>query len=233
MSITRASMFFIVSFVLAAAAPAAVADEVQPNPPTGISPSAVPLQGDPPDPLGLPLDESEDQKIRKELQRRGNPDPLPPDMIGPDREPFRILPDVDDGAPSTQPVEDPDTSTEIKSAWVAWHKNLDNAIADRFSKIATKHYDKGSLTCQISYTISRAGRVTNLRLLEKSPNLLFNSSGLLVLHSMQGSPQLAFPNGSRRTVVNKVTTFFNSKTAERPSLEDGSKNQARPKTPGD
>ena len=93
MSITRASMFFIVSFVLAAAAPAAVADEVQPNPPTGISPSAVPLQGDPPDPLGLPLDESEDQKIRKELQRRGNPDPLPPDMIGPDREPFRILPD--------------------------------------------------------------------------------------------------------------------------------------------
>jgi hypothetical protein len=110
--------------------------------------------------------------------------------------------------PPKQPSNDPDAaSPELQVAWDIWHKNVAMQIYQRFDGIAQKFFHGRPLACQVAYAVTRDGRVINVRMLQKSPNIMFNSSLLLVINSMRGNPVLQFPMGSRRQVVEKTATF--------------------------
>jgi|AGTN01.2.fsa_nt_gi hypothetical protein len=110
--------------------------------------------------------------------------------------------------PPKQPSNDPDAaSPELQVAWDIWHKNVAMQIYQRFDAIAQKFFHGRPLACQVAYTVTRDGRIINVRMLQKSPNIMFNSSLLLVINSMRGNPVLQFPMGSRRGVVEKTATF--------------------------
>lgn len=104
---------------------------------------------------------------------------------------------------------DPDSSPEMQVAWDAWHKRVAAAIYDKFNTIAQAafRYSK-PLTCYVTYTVTNDGRVINVQMPQKSTNIAFNAMVLLVINSMTGQTALlAFPQGSRRTFVNKAGSF--------------------------
>ena len=103
---------------------------------------------------------------------------------------------------------DPDKSEALQLAWDAWHKRVADEIFRRFDAVAQKAFAHSRpLACRVAYTVTKDGSVDNIRVLERSPNILFNSMLLLVLKSMKGNPVLAYPPGSRRMSVEKTGTF--------------------------
>lgn len=103
--------------------------------------------------------------------------------------------------------QDPDTSNErLLLSWDEWHKRVAEAIFIRFDAYAQKAFTR-PLSCQAAYTVTRDRQITNVRLLQKSPNTVFNSMLLLVLKSMNGNPILDYPAGSQRLSVEKTGTF--------------------------
>jgi len=104
---------------------------------------------------------------------------------------------------------DPDESRELKIAWDQWHKRVGAAIYARFNFIAREQFADKPLRCRIACSITRDGRIINIRLLQKSPNLMFNSSLLMMLTSIKENSILQFPPGSRKQIVEKTIDFTN------------------------
>lgn len=103
---------------------------------------------------------------------------------------------------------DPDSSQQMQLQWDEWHKRVAESIFVRFDAYAQKAFAVSRpLACQAAYTVTRDRQITNVRVLQKSPNVVFNTMLLLVLKSMNGNPILEFPPGSRRMSVEKSGTF--------------------------
>ncbi len=110
---------------------------------------------------------------------------------------------------SAEARNDPDNSPEMQLAWDEWHKRVAAAVYDRFNSIAQAAFKYSQpLACYVTYTVTRDGRIINLNVSQKSPNVPFNAMVVLVINSISGQTDLlCFPAGSRRTVVNKAGMF--------------------------
>lgn len=137
--------------------------------------------------------------IREELPKKGDPFLASPSFERTGK-PFTTA--------STNGNEiDPDSSDPgLQEAWDLWHKRVATQVYSRFEAIARIHRDK-PLACQIGYSITRDGRIVNLRMIQKSPDPMFNSTLLVIISSMKGNPVLQFPAGSKRQIVEKTATF--------------------------
>jgi hypothetical protein len=104
--------------------------------------------------------------------------------------------------------DDPQKSAQMMLLWDAWHKRVAETIYLKFNESAQilfKHIPP--LTCQISYMVAKDGRIGNVRVLQPSVNVIFNTMLITIIRGMQGNPNLEFPPGSRRQFVEKTATF--------------------------
>jgi len=110
---------------------------------------------------------------------------------------------------SAEAKNDPDNSPEMQLAWDEWHKRVASAVYDKFNAIAQMAFKYSQpLACYVTYTVTRDGRIINVDVPQKSPNVAFNAMVVLVINSISGQTDLlCFPAGSRRTVVNKAGMF--------------------------
>lgn len=105
-------------------------------------------------------------------------------------------------------ANDPDNSQQMQVQWEMWHRRVAEAIFVRFDGVAQRAFaNSRPIACHAAYTVTRDKQITNVRLLQKSNNIVFNSMLLMVLKSMNGNPILEFPPGSRRQSVEKTGTF--------------------------
>ena len=105
-------------------------------------------------------------------------------------------------------ANDPDSSQQMQVQWELWHRRVAEAIFVRFDGVAQRAFaNSRPIACHAAYTVTRDKQITNVRLLQKSNNIVFNSMLLMVLKSMNGNPILEFPPGSRRQFVEKTGTF--------------------------
>ncbi|GEM_PF-771925 len=104
---------------------------------------------------------------------------------------------------------DPDATPEMQLAWDAWHHRVAQAIFERFNFFATKAFGTNPmLVARVAYVVTREGRITNVRLVQRSPNIMFNALILQCVKSMDGnSAVLQFPQGSQRMTVDKFGSF--------------------------
>ncbi len=106
-------------------------------------------------------------------------------------------------------ARDPDNSREMQLAWDQWHKNVAQAIYQRFMPLSNKFFEHGEpLAAIVYYSVTRDGQVTNAHLTQKSQNVIYNTLVLTVVNSLSGNNVLAFPPGSRRMSVDKSGTFM-------------------------
>ena len=111
--------------------------------------------------------------------------------------------------PRTLQAQDPESVGQMKLAWDMWHKRVAEAIYIKYNRLATVAFKRSRpLAAQVAYTVTRNGQITNVRLVQRSPNLIYNTMIFGVLKSMNGHPILAFPQGSRRMTVDKTGTFY-------------------------
>lgn len=103
---------------------------------------------------------------------------------------------------------DPDESKEMQLAWDIWHRNVAQAIFIRVQTFAGRTLPRTEpLACQVAYVVTRDHRIMNVRMLVKSPNMVYNTIVFGSINAMQGSSVLEFPQGSRRMTVEKMSTF--------------------------
>ncbi len=97
-----------------------------------------------------------------------------------------------------------------EGAWSEWHQKVEEQISRRFNKLAKEQSLPPSNTseCQVAFTITREHQISDIHLVQKSPNMFLNTMAFIVIKSMNGSPELEFPSGTSRTTVEKVLTFF-------------------------
>lgn len=113
--------------------------------------------------------------------------------------------------PPNQPPanQDPESVGQMKLAWDMWHKRVAQAIYVKYDKLVKMGFKRSRpLAARAVYTVTRDGRIINVKLVQRSNNLFFNTMIFGVLKSMNGSPILAFPQGSRRMVVEKTGRFL-------------------------
>lgn len=134
---------------------------------------------------------------------------LPPEFVPQQQQPqTSMLP------PRTLPPnlqrQDPDSSPELKIAWDEWHKRVAQAIYVRYNAMAQLAFRYSRpLEAYVSYTVTRDGRIINVQLQRKSPNIAYNTMILLVVNSISGQKDLlTFPQGSRRMTVEKGGMFM-------------------------
>jgi len=109
---------------------------------------------------------------------------------------------------SVQTNNEPDSSAEMQLLWDAWHKRVAEAIYVRFNSLAQMAFKSSPpLACQISYAVSRDGRIGNVKILQQSPNPMYNAMLIGVVNSMTSNPLLQFPPNSQRHFVEKTGTF--------------------------
>lgn len=103
---------------------------------------------------------------------------------------------------------DPDNSEDMQLAWDIWHRRVAEAIFIKVSTLAGVALKRSQpLVAQVSYAVARDGRVGNIRLNQRSSNPIYNAMIVTAIQSMQGSPLLQYPQGSRRMMVEKQGTF--------------------------
>lgn len=111
--------------------------------------------------------------------------------------------------PQQMQAQDPESVGHMKLAWDEWHKRVAESIYLKYANLAKVAFKRSQpLTARVSYTVTRNGQITNVQLVQRSPNLIFNTMIFGVLKSMNGNPILAFPQGSRRMTVDKTGTFL-------------------------
>lgn len=148
---------------------------------------------------GAPMDGMQDQGMQPPeiVPQQPRMSMMPPQMMRP-----QVMP------PALR-AQDPDSSPELQLAWDAWHRRVAAAIYERFNAMAQLAFRYSRpLAAYVSYTVTRDGRVINVQLQQKSPNIAFNTMLLLVVNSLSGQRELlAFPQGSRRMTVEKGGMF--------------------------
>lgn len=150
--------------------------------------------------LGANLDEFSGEQLT------GIPDSVPSGQAS--------NPIEDDISPQKQPSnaassKDPDSSPELQLAWDAWHRRVAEAIFQRFNFFARAAFKYSPpLAVRVSYVVTKDGQVKDVKLLEKSANVMYNGLVLQVVKSIAGDTALLqFPQGSRRQTVEKFGTF--------------------------
>lgn len=110
------------------------------------------------------------------------------------------------------PAADPDESPEMQLAWDAWHQRVAQAIFGRFNFFAKAAFHFcPPLRCRVSYVVTCNGVIKDVQLTETSNNMFFNLLVGTVLKSINGDTALLrFPEGSRRTQVQKCGLFLNN-----------------------
>jgi hypothetical protein len=117
--------------------------------------------------------------------------------------PQSILPPINGGVSS-----DPDNTEYMQLQWDLWHKRVAESIFMRFDQKAKQAFaNSPPISCQASYTVTRDGRLVNVRLLRSSNDMGYNMMLMNVLNSMNGNPLLQFPPGSQRQFVCKTGEF--------------------------
>lgn len=97
----------------------------------------------------------------------------------------------------------------MKLAWDEWHRRVAGAIYSRFNGLATTAFKQSvPMSCEVAYTVTKDRQIKNIQLLQKSPNIVFNTMVFGVVKSMNGDPLLTFPNGTARQTVDKSGTFL-------------------------
>jgi hypothetical protein len=104
---------------------------------------------------------------------------------------------------------DPDSTPEMKLLWDAWHRRVAEAVFVRYSTMANAGFaNSPPIGAIAAYSVSRDGRISNVRLNQKSPNVLYNACVLMAIQSLNGNMAiLQFPPNSRRMNVEKVGQF--------------------------
>jgi hypothetical protein len=138
--------------------------------------------------------------------------------------------DLDDfgGQSMAKPVlkgeADLDNTKAMQIAWDSWHKHVAGVVYQRFQFAAARSFaDSPPLIAKISYVVTRAGHVQNLKVLEPSIDNEFDKLVTRVVSSLDGDISLLkFPSGSRREAVEKVATFTQNLDEEgyRPATGD-------------
>jgi hypothetical protein len=109
---------------------------------------------------------------------------------------------------NSQVSMDPDNSQHMQLQWDLWHRRVAEAIFVRFDALAQRGFaNSRPISCEASYVVTSNGKITNVRLLHTSDNILFNMMLMGVLKGMDGNPILQFPPGTRRQLVSKTGTF--------------------------
>jgi hypothetical protein len=130
----------------------------------------------------------------------GIPDDLPP------QQPPQMVQQPPMQAPNPN---DPDSSPEMSLLWDAWHRRVAENIFQRFNFFAKAAFRRSPpLMSSVSYVVTRDGRIMNLQVQQKSPNVLFNVLVFQAVKSLDGDLSiLQFPQGSRRQFVPKSGVF--------------------------
>src|SRR5262249_35500208 len=124
-----------------------------------------------------------------------------------------------------------DEGPEMQVAWDAWHRRVGGAGFNRFNSMskATFKYSE-PLACKVSYTVTREGQIKNITMLDRSPNQMFDLLVTTALKSLSGDyAVLQFPEGSRRTEVEKIATFTQNYGVEGFRSTTGDKEAVRAK----
>jgi hypothetical protein len=113
-------------------------------------------------------------------------------------------------SPSSATSEDQDSQMQLM--WDLWHKRIGEEIFKRFNFFAKAAFKYSPpLVCRVTYTVTSTGDITNITMLNKSPDLMFNLLVLTVIKSLNGEQAiLQFPPGSQRLSVTKTGTFLNN-----------------------
>ena len=106
-------------------------------------------------------------------------------------------------------AQDPESVGQMKLAWDMWHKRVAENIYLKYHTLAKMGFKRSRPLCtKVVYTVDANRNITGVNLYERSPNLMFNMMIMGVLKSMNGNPILTFPEGTRRTSVEKTGTFL-------------------------
>jgi outer membrane biosynthesis protein TonB len=113
-------------------------------------------------------------------------------------------------------------SAEVKAAWQQWHGCIAQEIQRRFVSMAnTAFNNSGETSATVSYTVTRDGRITQVHLIHKSPNPVFNAIAMTAITSLNTNMILRFPAGSTQTEVEKIGSFSINGKSEFPSGQVG------------
>lgn len=104
---------------------------------------------------------------------------------------------------------DADSTPEMKLLWDAWHRRVAEAVFIRYSSLANAGFaNSPPIGAVAAYSVSRDGRISNIRLNQKSPNALYNACIIMAIQSLNGNMAvLQFPPNSRRMNVEKLGQF--------------------------
>ncbi len=104
---------------------------------------------------------------------------------------------------------DPDSTPDMKLLWDAWHRRVAEAVYIRYSTMANVAFaNSPPIGAVAAYSVSRDGRISNVRLNQKSPNMLYNACVVTAIQSLNGNLAiLQFPPNSRRLNVEKLGQF--------------------------
>lgn len=97
----------------------------------------------------------------------------------------------------------------MQIAWDAWHKRVGQVIYQRWSFLSNAAFQSSPpLLCRVSYVVSRDGKVSDVKLLVESEDVMYNLLVVQAVQSISGDKALLqFPPGSRRISVEKVADF--------------------------
>lgn len=125
-------------------------------------------------------------------------------------------PPVLEGAAADSPGTDPgsgaanDPDSWLALEWDAWHRRVAQSIYQKwifFANAAFKN-DPTPMLTRVSYVVTREGRIENVKFLERSPNVMFDSLTAQVIKSFNGDQEtLRFPEGSRRSSIENFGVF--------------------------
>jgi hypothetical protein len=106
-------------------------------------------------------------------------------------------------------AQDADSTPQMKLAWDEWHRRVAEAVYQRYTTMTHMAFKfSRPMGAYVTYVVTRDGRVTDVTLQQKSPNVAFNAMIMMVVNSLNGQRDLlAFPQGSRRMTVEKGGMF--------------------------
>jgi hypothetical protein len=113
-----------------------------------------------------------------------------------------------DQQPAASPA-DPDSTPEMRLLWDAWHRRVAEAVFVRYSSLANAAFaNSPPIGAIAAYSVSRDGRISNVRLNQKSGNPMYNAIVLMAIQSLNGNLAiLQFPPNSRRMNMEKLGNF--------------------------
>jgi len=81
-------------------------------------------------------------------------------------------------------------------AWKTWYAAIDKALAERFTSVSGMFSYGPALRAMIRYSVTKDKQITDVRVDQKSPNLMFNIAVQGVVNSLNNDPLLQLPDGN-------------------------------------